>query len=208
MVKTFGWVLRPCGSAGGAFGSTMLLHPHRTHGQGFWMGLPARRTYANRPPRSRYVWSSAKSLVHKQGRQGVQSHVLLGKCGSAEGAFVSTMLLLRVVPSSYAWSRLLDGSPDPQDLRKPVAGTFGAVLTRLLDGSCGLQDLRKPGAARGPRSRYGWSSAKFLVHKQGRQGVQWHVLAKATHFNGGDAGVDHHCAPGSDSMVGFSAISD
>ena len=36
-------------------------------------------------PRSRYVWSSAKFLVHKQGRQGVQSHVLLGKCGFAGG---------------------------------------------------------------------------------------------------------------------------
>ena len=222
MVKTFGWVLRPCGSAGGAFGSTMLLHPHRTHGQGFWMGLPARRTYANRPPRRRYAWSRlldgsadpSKSLDHAYDEGTTRSSsMVLTACfawqmrvcwgGFCEyhAATTGSTLIVRMV-KAFGWVHRTAG------LTKKGGGTFGAVLTRLLDGSCGLQDLRKPGAARGPRSRYGWSSAKFLVHKQGRQGVQWHVLAKATHFNGGDAGVDHHCAPGSDSMVGFSAISD
>ena len=85
-------------------------------------------------------------------------------------------------PSSHAWSRLLDGASGSQDLRKPAAapGVPGA-------GAFG-------------------AVLSFWLGGKGSRGT--FCLAKATHFNGGDAGVDHHCAPGSDSMVGFSAISD
>ena len=92
------------------------------------------------------------------------------------------MLLLQVQPSPYAWSKLLDECSGSRDLRLgpgvPVAGTFGAVLSFWFTSK----------ADKGSRDTF--------------------CLTKATHFNGGDAGVDHHCAPGSDSMVGHAAISN
>ena len=73
-----------------------------------------------------------------------------------------------------------------------------------MDGSCDLQDVRKPGAA----GTVGAVLSFWFTSRGGKGSSGTSCLAKATHFNGGDAGIDHHCAPGSDSMVGFSAISD
>ena len=71
-----------------------------------------------------------------------------------------------------------------------------ASWSRLLDGFSDPADS-PPGGLLGVPCGWGGKGSSGMF-----------CLAKAVHFNGGDAGVDHRCAPGSDSMVGLSAISD
>ena len=140
MVKTFGWVPRPCVSAGGAFGSTMLLHPHRTHGQGWASGSQDLRKPAAAPgvPGAGTFGAVLSFWFTSRGGKGSSRMFCLANAGLLGGfceyhaATTGSTLIVRMV-KAFGWV------PRPAGLTQtgcspgvPVAGTFGAVLTRLL----------------------------------------------------------------------------